>query len=84
MSLAFSLFEDRSRLKALLDHFSAIDDPRDARRFAHPLSEVLLLAVCGAMADCNDHDAIADWGTRTCRFCAAISPTISAPRADDR
>ncbi len=32
MSLAFSIFEDGSRLKALLDHFSIIDDPRGGWR----------------------------------------------------
>lgn len=28
MSLAFAVFEQKSRLKSLLDHFSAIKDPR--------------------------------------------------------
>ena len=62
MSLAFSVFEEKPRLRALLDHFSAIDDPRDVRRVAHPLPEVLLLIICATMADCDDFDAIAAWG----------------------
>ena len=53
---------EKSRLGVLLDHFAAIDDPRDVRRIAHPLAEVLLLVVCGTMADCDDYDAIAAWG----------------------
>ena len=52
----------RSRLAALLEHFAHIQDPRDARRILHPLREVLLLVVCGTIADCDDYDAIADWG----------------------
>ena len=36
MSLAFALFKEKSRLKALLDHFSIIDDPREPWRVAHP------------------------------------------------
>ena len=52
----------RSRLAALLEHFATIDDPRDVRRILHPLREVLLLVVCGTIADCDDYDAIADWG----------------------
>lgn len=52
----------RSRLTALLDHFGAIEDPRDVRRILHPLREVLLLVVCGTIADCDDYDAIANWG----------------------
>lgn len=52
----------RPRLAALLDHFGAIEDPRDVRRILHPLREVLLLVVCGSIVDCDDYDAIADWG----------------------
>jgi predicted transposase YbfD/YdcC len=62
MSLAFAVFKEKSRLKALLDHFSTIDDPREPWRVAHPLPEVLLLVVCGTMADCDDYEAIAAWG----------------------
>ena len=59
MSLAFAVFEEKSRLKSLLDHFSIIDDPREPWRVAHPLREVLLLIVCGSMADCDHYEAIA-------------------------
>jgi predicted transposase YbfD/YdcC len=52
----------KSRLAALLEHFAQIQDPRDVRRILHPLREVLLLVVCGTIADCDDYDAIADWG----------------------
>ena len=52
----------RSRLAALLEHFAHIQDPRDVRRILHPLREVLLLVVCGTIADCDDYDATADWG----------------------
>src|SRR3954465_16084259 len=61
MSLAFTVFEEKSRLKALLEHFALIPDPRDPWRVAHPLAEVLLLVVCGTMADCDDYDGIAAW-----------------------
>ncbi len=62
MSLAFAIFDEKPRLRALLDHFSIVEDPRDPRRVAHPLREILLLAVCGTMADCDDYDSIAAWG----------------------
>ncbi len=32
------------------------------RRVAHPLAEVLLLVVCGTIADCDDYEAIGAWG----------------------
>jgi predicted transposase YbfD/YdcC len=53
---------EKSRLSVLLEHFAAIEDPRDVRRITHPLAEVLLLVVCGTMADCDDYDHIAAWG----------------------
>ena len=61
MSLATVLGE-KSRLRALLDHLSVIEDPREAWRVAHPLPEVLLLVVCGTIADCDDYETIAAWG----------------------
>ncbi|MGF6231576.1 putative transposase YbfD/YdcC [Inquilinus ginsengisoli] len=51
-----------SRLRALLEHFSTIEDPRDVRRILHPLPEILLLVVCGTLADCDDYEGIASWG----------------------
>ena len=45
MSLAFAVFDEKPRLRALLDHFAVIDDPCDPRRGAHPLPEILLLVV---------------------------------------
>lgn len=53
---------EKSRLAVLLEHFSAIDDPRDVCRITHPLAEILLLVVCGTIADCDDYDHIAAWG----------------------
>lgn len=55
-------FGSRSRLRVLLEHFGRIEDPRDVRRILHPLPEVLLLVVCGTMADCDDYESIALWG----------------------
>lgn len=52
----------KSRLKALLDHFGRIEDPRQCWKVRHPLPEVLLLVVCGTICDCDDYDSIAAWG----------------------
>ncbi len=62
MSLAFAVFEEKPRLKSLLDHLALIPDPRESWRVALPLCEVLLLVVCGTMADCDDYESIAAWG----------------------
>lgn len=74
MSLAFALFGEKSRLKSLLDHFSVIDDWREPWRVAHPLREVLLLVVCGSMADCDHYDAIAAWGEANLAFLRRYLP----------
>lgn len=55
-------FGPKPRLRSLLDHFSTVDDPREAWRIAHPLPEVLLLVVCASIASCDDFDDIAAWG----------------------
>lgn len=62
MSLAILESLPQSRLKALLEHFAEIADPREPWRVAHPLPEVLFLVVCGTICDCEDYDLIAAWG----------------------
>jgi predicted transposase YbfD/YdcC len=74
MSLAELDFAGKSRLKALLDHFSIIVDPREPWRVAHPLPEVLLLVVCGTIADCDDYEAIAEWGQAHLSFLRRFLP----------
>ena len=74
MSLAFSVFDGKPRLRALLDHFAIVDDPRDARRIAHQLNEVLLLVICGTMADCDDYEGIAAWGEAHLHFLRRYLP----------
>ena len=65
---------ERSRLRALLDHLGEIDDPREPWRVAHPLTEVLLLVVCGTICDCDDYDLIAAWGERHLDFLRRYLP----------
>lgn len=74
MNFADAGFGEKSRLKALLDHFSTIEDPREPWRVAHPLPEVLLLVVCGTIADCDDYEAIADWGEHHLGFLRRFLP----------
>jgi len=65
---------EKSRLGALLDHFSVIEDPREPWKVAHPLPEVLLLVVCGTIADCDDYDHIAAWGDAHLEFLRELLP----------
>jgi predicted transposase YbfD/YdcC len=74
MSLTILLSPEKSRLRALLDHFSVIEDPREPWRVAHPLPEVLLLVVCGTIADCDDYEGIAEWGKAHLAFLRRFLP----------
>jgi len=74
MPLTALAFGEKSRLRALLEHFSVIDDPREPWKVAHPLAEVLLLVVCGTIADCDDYDHIAAWGEAHLPFLRRLQP----------
>jgi hypothetical protein len=68
----------KSRLSALLDHFAEVEDPRDVRRIVHRLDEILLLVVCGTIADCDDYEDIAAWGAAHLDSSAGTCPTRTA------
>jgi predicted transposase YbfD/YdcC len=72
--MSLVLAPEKSRLRALLDHFAIIDDPREQWRVAHPLPEVLLLVVCGTVADCDDYEGIAEWGEAHLAFLRRFLP----------
>ena len=74
MSLYVEDISEKSRLRALLDHFAVIADDREPWRVAHPLPEVLLLVVCGTIADCDDFDFIAEWGEAHLGFLRRFLP----------
>jgi predicted transposase YbfD/YdcC len=68
MSLALLDSLPKPRVKALLEHFGHIEDPREAWRVAHPLPEVLFLVVCGTMCGCDDYEEIVAWGAANLGF----------------
>src|SRR5215510_10906655 len=74
MSITVLFSPEKSRLRALLDHFAVIEDPRQEWRVLHPLPEVLLLVVCGTIADCDDYDSIAEWGEAHLGFLRRYMP----------
>ena len=65
--------------KALLEHFSALDDPRQAWKVVYPLPEILLVVLCATMAGAEDFAEVERWGKRKldflrrlCRFARGI------------
>jgi len=72
----------KSHLAVLPEHFATIPDPRGVRRIAHPLAGILLLVVCGTIADGDDYDHIAARGTAHPGFLRRHLPGATAYRAD--
>jgi len=51
-------FGEKSRLRVPSTIFGEIGGPRPAHHVAYPLPEVLVLAVCRTMADCDNYEEI--------------------------
>ena len=66
--------DDRPRLRVVLDHFGLIEDDREPWRVAHPLSEILLLVVCGTVGACDDFEEIVEWGEDNLAFLRRFLP----------
>ena len=52
----------------LLDHFSALKDPRQSWKVMYPLPEILLVVLCGTMAGAEDFADIERWAKRKLDF----------------
>jgi predicted transposase YbfD/YdcC len=63
----------RARLALLLEHFSELDDDREAWRVLYPIEEVLLLVTCATIASCDDFDDIVEWGEHHLDFLRRFS-----------
>jgi len=53
---------------ALLDHFSALEDPRQAWKVVYPLPEILLLTLAATLAGADDFVEIEEWGNEHLAF----------------
>lgn len=60
--------------RTLIDHFSALEDPRQAWKVVYPLPEILLLVLCGTLAGAEDFVEIARWGRRKLGFLRRLLP----------
>ena len=58
----------------LLDHFSALDDPRQSWKVCYPLEEVLLIVLCATMSGAEDFVQIERWGNRKLDFLRRFLP----------
>jgi hypothetical protein len=58
----------------VLDHFSALEDPRQSWKVLYPLPEVLLVVLCGVMAGADDFVEIERWAKRKLDFLRRLLP----------
>jgi DDE_Tnp_1-associated len=56
------------RSASLLDHFSALSDPRQRWRVVYPLPEILLLVLCATLSGMEDFVEIRLWGEERLDF----------------
>lgn len=68
---------------SLLDHFSALKDPRQSWKVVYPLDEVLLVVLCGVMAGAEDFVEISRWGQRKIDFLRRFKPFQSGIPSHD-
>ena len=60
--------------KNLLDHFSALEDPREGWRVLYPLPEILLLVLCATVSGMEDFVEIVLWGRERLDFLRRFLP----------
>jgi predicted transposase YbfD/YdcC len=59
---------------SLLDHFSALKDPRQGWRVLYPLPEILLLVLCATLVGMEDFVEIVLWGKERLDFLRRFLP----------
>lgn len=65
--------------KALLDHFLALEDPRQSGKVVYPLPEIMLLVLCETLAAAEDFVEVRRWDEEKLASCAQCCrlPTAS-------
>lgn len=60
--------------RAILDHFSALSDPRQGWRVVYPLPEILLMVLCATLSGMEDFVEIRLWGEERMDFLRRFLP----------
>jgi len=59
---------------SLLDHFSALEDPRQSWKVVYPLPEIMLLFLCATISGMEDFVEIRLWGQERMDFLRRFLP----------
>jgi predicted transposase YbfD/YdcC len=68
---------------SLLDHFSALRDPRQPGKVVYPLPEIMLLVLCATLAGAEDFVEVRHWGRKKLPFLRAMLPYASGIPSHD-
>lgn len=68
---------------SLIDHFAALEDPRQSWKVLFPLPEVLLVVLCGTLAGAEDFVEIRRWGQMHQDFLRRLLPFKSGVPSHD-
>jgi predicted transposase YbfD/YdcC len=60
--------------RSVLDHFSALEDPRESWRVIYPLPEILLVVLCATLSGMEDFVEIKLWGEQRIDFLRRFLP----------
>jgi len=65
---------ERTQSVSFLEHFSGLDDPRQAGKVLYPLAEVTLLVLCAEVSGADGFVEIARWGEMNLGFLRRFLP----------
>ncbi len=65
---------DQPTAKSLIDHFSALKDPRQVAKVLYPLPEIILLLLCATLAGADDFVEMQLWGQQNLAFLRRFLP----------
>ena len=60
--------------RSLIEHFSALEDPRQAWKVIYPLPEIMLLVLCATLAGAEDFVEARLWGVKNLDFLRRFLP----------
>src|SRR4051794_28948724 len=60
--------------RPLIEHFSALKDPRQIWKVVYPLPEIMLLVLCATLAGAEDFVEVRLWGVKNLDFLRRFLP----------
>ena len=64
--------------RPLIEHFSALKDPRQIWKVVYPLPEIMLLVLCATLAGAEDFVEARLWGVKNLDFLRRFLPFLNA------